>query len=125
VYALEKLFHCTAADATSEARRQQAAGVLACMVGGQILARLLNNTEGAQFLADCQGFLRDALIGGKKPHSWGRGSADQPVVAQIPLAGMLYRLDDFSHELLKFGRSYAHCTMESTGEMALAAKAAG
>ncbi len=59
---LEKLYNRTAPDATPNNRRQQAAGVLACMVGGQILARMLGGPEGAQFLADCQQFLRDALV---------------------------------------------------------------
>lgn len=60
---LDKLYQKTSAEATPEVRRRQAAGALACMVGGQILARALNDQEGAQFLADCQGFLRDALMG--------------------------------------------------------------
>jgi len=64
---LEKLYQRTAPHATSENRRQQAAGVLACMVGGLILARTLSSADGAQFLADCQGFLRDALVGETGP----------------------------------------------------------
>lgn len=44
----------------------QPAGALACMVGGQILARSPNDPEGAQFLTDCQRFLRDALTGQAK-----------------------------------------------------------
>jgi TetR/AcrR family transcriptional repressor of nem operon len=58
---IQKLYQRTAPDGTSESRRQQAIGILACMVGGQILARSLNSAEGAQFLADCQEFLRAAL----------------------------------------------------------------
>jgi len=34
---------------------------LACMVGGLIVARNLKESEGLEFLEDCQGFLRDAL----------------------------------------------------------------
>jgi len=64
---LEKLYQRTAPDATSENRRRQAAGVLACMVGGQILARSLSSSEGAQFLSDCQGFVHDALVAQSRP----------------------------------------------------------
>jgi TetR/AcrR family transcriptional regulator, transcriptional repressor for nem operon len=60
---LERLYQRTSPDAAPETRKRQAAGALACMVGGQILARALNGQEGAQFLADCQRFLRDALTG--------------------------------------------------------------
>jgi TetR/AcrR family transcriptional repressor of nem operon len=60
---LEKLYQRTSSEKTPEIRKRQAAGALACMVGGQILARALNGQEGMQFLADCQGFLRDALTG--------------------------------------------------------------
>lgn len=60
---LEKLYQRTSPEETPDIRRRQAAGALACMVGGQILARSLNGQQGAQFLADCQGFLRDALTG--------------------------------------------------------------
>jgi TetR/AcrR family transcriptional repressor of nem operon len=42
-------------------RRQQAAGVLACMVGGLIVARGLEESERAEFLKNCQAFLREAL----------------------------------------------------------------
>jgi TetR/AcrR family transcriptional repressor of nem operon len=52
---IERLYQRTAPNTTSESRRQQAVGILACMVGGQILARNLNSADGAQFLADCQG----------------------------------------------------------------------
>jgi TetR/AcrR family transcriptional regulator, transcriptional repressor for nem operon len=60
---LEKLYRRTNPALRSEVRKRQAAGMIACMVGGQILARSLGDQEGAQFLAECQGFLRDALIG--------------------------------------------------------------
>jgi TetR/AcrR family transcriptional regulator, transcriptional repressor for nem operon len=59
---LEKLYQRTNPALGSEVRKRQAAGMLACMVGGQILARTLGSQEGAQFLAQCQGFLRDALM---------------------------------------------------------------
>jgi TetR/AcrR family transcriptional regulator, transcriptional repressor for nem operon len=42
-------------------RRQQAAGTLACMVGGLIVARGLRESERAEFLKNCQAFLREAL----------------------------------------------------------------
>ena len=42
-------------------RRQQAAGALACMVGGLIVARGLKESERAEFLKNCQAFLREAL----------------------------------------------------------------
>lgn len=58
---LEKLYRRTNPNATPQTRRRRAAGALACMVGGQILARSLGGEEGIQFLADCQGFLRDNL----------------------------------------------------------------
>ena len=45
----------------SERRRQEAAGALACMVGGIILARGMKQPERAAFLADCRVFLSDAL----------------------------------------------------------------
>lgn len=44
-----------------EARRRQATGVLACMLGGLILARGLPESEALNFLKDCQTFLRDAV----------------------------------------------------------------
>lgn len=62
---LEKLYAKTNPEATPESRRRKAAGALACMVGGQILARALSGQEGAKFLDDCQEFLRDALRGNK------------------------------------------------------------
>jgi len=60
---LEKLYQGTNSRATPEVRKRQAAGALACMVGGQILARALSGQDGEQFLADCREFLRDALTG--------------------------------------------------------------
>lgn len=58
---LDKLYQRTSPNADPETRRRVAVGALACMVGGQILARILKGKEGAQFLTDCQGFLCDAL----------------------------------------------------------------
>jgi len=58
---LKKLHDLTPAQLPPEARRQQAAGAFACMVGGLILARALNESEGMKFLKDCHGFLREAL----------------------------------------------------------------
>jgi TetR/AcrR family transcriptional repressor of nem operon len=42
-------------------RRREAAGALACMVGGIILARGMKQPERAGFLADCRAFLAEAL----------------------------------------------------------------
>lgn len=56
---LEKLYELTAGGAKQ--RRQQAAGALACMVGGLIVARGLKESERAEFLKNCQAFLRDTL----------------------------------------------------------------
>jgi TetR/AcrR family transcriptional repressor of nem operon len=56
---LEKLHDLTTGGAKK--RRQQAAGALACMVGGLIVARALKESERAEFLKDCQAFLREAL----------------------------------------------------------------
>jgi TetR/AcrR family transcriptional regulator, transcriptional repressor for nem operon len=44
-----------------EKRRQRAAGAVACMVGGLVLARALKESDAEQLLKDCQAFLRDAL----------------------------------------------------------------
>jgi TetR/AcrR family transcriptional regulator, transcriptional repressor for nem operon len=56
---LEKLYELTTGG--TKRRRQQAAGALACMVGGLIVARGLKESERAEFLKDCQAFLREAL----------------------------------------------------------------
>ena len=56
---LEKLYELTAGGARQ--RRQEAAGALACMVGGLIVARGLKEPERLEFLKDCQAFLREAL----------------------------------------------------------------
>jgi TetR/AcrR family transcriptional regulator, transcriptional repressor for nem operon len=42
-------------------RERAAAGALACMVGGMIIARGLGGTEGDKFLAESRAFLGDAL----------------------------------------------------------------
>jgi TetR/AcrR family transcriptional regulator, transcriptional repressor for nem operon len=44
-----------------ETRNRQVAGVLACMIGGLIVARGLKETEGQEFLNHCRDFLREAL----------------------------------------------------------------
>ena len=58
---LAKLYEWTTARLSPDTRRRQAAGAMACMVGGLILARSLKESEGLEFLQDCQGFLRDVL----------------------------------------------------------------
>ena len=60
---LAKLYDWTAARLSPNIRRQQAAGALACMVGGMIVARSLKEPEGLKFLEDCQGFLRNSISG--------------------------------------------------------------
>lgn len=42
-------------------RRRDAAGALACMVGGVILARGMKPSERAAFLAECRAFLNESL----------------------------------------------------------------
>ena len=42
-------------------KRREAAGALACMVGGIILARGMKQSERAGFLGDCRAFLAEAL----------------------------------------------------------------
>ena len=54
-------------DTSPKMRKQQTAGALACMVGGLILARGLKQSERAGFLADCQGFLKEALTAPDEP----------------------------------------------------------
>jgi len=58
---LDRLYEWTAARLSAKTRRRQAAGTLACMVGGLILARSLKDSERLEFLADCREFLREAL----------------------------------------------------------------
>ena len=45
----------------TESGERQAVGVLACMVGGLILARVVGGKESAVLLEACRGFLRSAL----------------------------------------------------------------
>lgn len=66
---LKLLYVRTPARLSPARRRRQAAGALAIMVGGMILARSLKGEEGLEFLADCQGFLRDAVSGTGRPES--------------------------------------------------------
>lgn len=56
---LEKLYNLTTGSAKKRSR--QAAGALACMVGGLIVARGIKESERAEFLKNCQAFLREAL----------------------------------------------------------------
>ena len=58
---IERLRRLLPASASTRARDQQAAGALACMVGGLILARGLPQEEGERLLNDCRIFLRTAL----------------------------------------------------------------
>ena len=58
---LDALYHWTASRLSPARRRQQAAGALACMVGGMILARSLKEPEATALLQDCQSFLESAL----------------------------------------------------------------
>ena len=46
---------------SAQRRRREAAGALACMVGGIILTRGMKQPERAGFLADCRAFLAEAL----------------------------------------------------------------
>jgi TetR/AcrR family transcriptional repressor of nem operon len=61
---LERLYEL--ATGGVKKRRQQAAGALACMVGGLIVARGLKEPERLGFLKDCQFFLREALSMGQR-----------------------------------------------------------
>lgn len=47
--------------ATPQARRRRAAGALACMVGGVLLARGLKDAQAKTFVDNCLAFLDDAL----------------------------------------------------------------
>ncbi|MGB8908100.1 MAG: helix-turn-helix domain-containing protein [Candidatus Cybelea sp.] len=46
---------------TRRARETDAAGALACMVGGLVIARALPEDEGSAFLERCRAFLRGAI----------------------------------------------------------------
>ena len=61
---LKQLFDLTPAEMPAEARRRQAAGAFACMVGGLIIARGLGESDSLEFLKDCKRFLEDALNDG-------------------------------------------------------------
>jgi TetR/AcrR family transcriptional regulator, transcriptional repressor for nem operon len=63
---LDRLYSGTAARLSPDTRRQQAAGALACMVGGLIIARSLKESEGLELLQDCQAFLETALAPNSK-----------------------------------------------------------
>jgi TetR/AcrR family transcriptional regulator, transcriptional repressor for nem operon len=58
---LDQLIALIPSTVTPERRRQHAAGAAACMVGGIVLARAMNERERSAFLADCRAFLADAL----------------------------------------------------------------
>lgn len=58
---LESLCEGTSPQASSEIRRRRAAGALACMLGGLILARGLRESDGLELLRHCTGFLKEAL----------------------------------------------------------------
>ncbi|MBV8274267.1 MAG: TetR/AcrR family transcriptional regulator [Verrucomicrobia bacterium] len=58
---LEQLYELAPPGMPVETRKREVAGVLACMIGGLILARGLRESDGLEFLKDCQGFLKDAL----------------------------------------------------------------
>jgi TetR/AcrR family transcriptional regulator, transcriptional repressor for nem operon len=58
---LKQLLDLTPTEMPAEARRRQAAGAFACMVGGLIIARGLGESDGLAFLKDCKRFLEDAL----------------------------------------------------------------
>jgi hypothetical protein len=67
---LERLYEL--ATGGVKKRRQQAAGALACMVGGLIVARGLKEPERLEFLKDCQFFLREALSMGQRINKAGK-----------------------------------------------------
>jgi TetR/AcrR family transcriptional regulator, transcriptional repressor for nem operon len=58
---LKRLNRLMPEQAPMETKNRLAAGALACMVGGMILARGLNETEGSEYLKHCRDFLREAL----------------------------------------------------------------
>jgi|HubBroStandDraft_1064217.scaffolds.fasta_scaffold187712_2 TetR/AcrR family transcriptional regulator, transcriptional repressor for nem operon len=60
---IKKLFARTPPSLSPQARKAQASGALACMVGGMIVARTMQGKEGVEFLADCRKFLQTALEG--------------------------------------------------------------
>src|SRR5258708_12013448 len=61
---LKQLCDLTPAAIPAEARRRQAAGAFACMVGVLIIQRGLRESDGLEFLKDCKRFLEDALDDG-------------------------------------------------------------
>lgn len=58
---LKQLQDLTPGQMPAETRKRQVAGALACMVGGLIIARGLEDSEGLEFLKDCHGFLQESL----------------------------------------------------------------
>ena len=63
---LERLGRLATGGISAKVRRRRAAGALACMVGGIVLARGLSEPGGAELLADCRAFLREALAPDEK-----------------------------------------------------------
>jgi TetR/AcrR family transcriptional repressor of nem operon len=57
---LSRLAASFAAHLSPAARRRRAAGTLACMVGGLVLARGLDDADASEFLKDVRAFVRDA-----------------------------------------------------------------
>jgi TetR/AcrR family transcriptional repressor of nem operon len=58
---LQQLCDLAPPEVPLETRKREVAGVLACMVGGLILARAVKEPDGLEFLKDCQRFLQNAL----------------------------------------------------------------
>jgi len=58
---LKKLEELVSTKVPLGERRQRAAGAMACMVGGLVVARGMTEAEALEFLKDCQAFLRTAL----------------------------------------------------------------
>lgn len=58
---LQRLYAAFSPSVPAETQRREAAGALACMVGGLILARGLTEPEALEFLKDCRAFLHGAL----------------------------------------------------------------
>ena len=59
---LKQLHDLTPDSLPAETRTRQAAGALACTVGGLIVARVLEESQGAEFLKSCHEFLRETLV---------------------------------------------------------------
>lgn len=77
---LKKLEELVSTKVPPGERRQRAAGALACMVGGLVVARGMTEAEALEFLKDCQAFLRTALadLAGQGPTPRQRQSPKTP-----------------------------------------------